>query len=274
MPAKSFRRACLLFCLLVGSLLACSITPDVAVQGTPSSTATSSQDQGAELNTWKVAAPGIEIRFEHWKSPGDNEDTVAITRLDLNKVHLSVGYQPDKPLDISAWMKQTGAVALINGGYFDKNNQPTGLLVSDGQPVGSSYAGFGGMLAVDAQGHITLRSLRQQPYDPTTEQIQQATQSSPMLIIDGKRTQFQADSVSQRRSIVALDTKGRLLLIASPNQSFTLDELADLLSGSDLSLKTALNLDGGASTALYVNGTGQKISIDPLTPLPIVIIVK
>jgi exopolysaccharide biosynthesis protein len=65
-----------------------------------------------------------------------------------------------------------------------------------------------------------------------------------------------------------------MLLIASPSQAFTLDELADLLASSDLSIKTALNLDGGASTGLYVDGANQKISIDPFTLLPIVIIVK
>ena len=41
---------------------------------------------------------------------------------------------------------------------------------------------FGGLLAIDAQGNVILRSLNQQPYDPTTEQFQQATESSPMLV--------------------------------------------------------------------------------------------
>ncbi|HTK11301.1 MAG TPA: phosphodiester glycosidase family protein [Ktedonobacteraceae bacterium] len=273
MPAKNFRIIGLLLCLLIVSLLACSIVPDVNMQGTPTTSSTA-QSGTEKLNTWEQAAPGIEIRFEHWQSPGDNEDTVAITRLDLKKVHLSIGYAPTRPLDMSAWMKQTGALAMINGGYFDKNNQSTGLLVSNGQMAGSSYVGFGGMLAVDAQGNVTLRSLKQQPYDPNTEQLQQATQSSPMLMINGQRTQFEADSVSQRRSVIAIDKQGRLLLIASPNQAFTLDELADLLASSDLSIETALNLDGGASTGLYVNGPNQKISIDAFTPLPIVIIVK
>ncbi|HEY4386033.1 MAG TPA: phosphodiester glycosidase family protein [Ktedonobacteraceae bacterium] len=275
MPAKNFRIIGLLLSLLIVSLLACSIAPDVNMPGIAIGSATPSGENGPQkLNIWEQAAPGIEIRYEHWKSPGDNEDTVAITRLDLKKVHLSVGYAPTKPLDMGTWMKQTGALAMINGGYFDKNNQPTGLLVSNGQAVGTSYIGFGGMLAVDSQGNVTLRSLKQQPYDPNTEQLQQATQSSPMLMINGQRTQFEADSVSQRRSVIAIDKQGRLLLIASPNQSFTLDELADLLVSSDLSIETALNLDGGASTGLYVNGPGQKISIDAFTPLPIVIIVK
>lgn len=275
MPAKHTLRVLLVLCLLVGSLLACSLVPDVSVNGTPvvSSTPGTSQDT-PQLDHWFQGSPGVEVRSEHWKSPGDNEDIVTIVRIDLHKVHLQVAYQPNQPLLMSEWMKQTNALAVINGGYFDSHNQPTALLISDGQTYGTSYSGFGGMLSVDNQGNVSLRSLSQQPYDPDNEQLQQATQSSPMLMVNGKRTQFNANAASSRRSVVAIDTQGRLLLIASPNQAFSLDELADLLASSDLSIKTALNLDGGASTGLYVHSGSQQVVIDPLTPLPIVIVVK
>jgi uncharacterized protein YigE (DUF2233 family) len=159
------------------------------------------------------------------------------------------------------WMQQEQATAIINGGYFDQQNNATGLVISNGQVSGASYSGFGGMLSVDYNGVIKLRSLRDQPYNPNNEQLKQATQSSPMLIIGGKRTQFNANAASQRRSIVAIDKQGRLLLIASPASAFSLDELADLLAASDLSIETALNLDGGASTGLYLNAGSQQASI-------------
>jgi exopolysaccharide biosynthesis protein len=95
-----------------------------------------------------------------------------------------------------------------------------------------------------------------------------------MLIENGQRTTFNANATSQRRSIIAEDKQGRLLLIASPSAAFALDELADLLASSDLGLQTALNLDGGASTSLYLHAGKQDITIDPLTPLPIVVIIK
>ncbi len=71
-----------------------------------------------------------------------------------------------------------------------------------------------------------------------------------------------------------MDKQGRLLLIVSPSLAFSLDQLADLLASSDLPLETAMNLDGGASTGLYVNGGNQKVTIDALTLLPIAIIIK
>ncbi len=274
MLPKNFYKVCLLFLLLSGTLLACGLSSTATSNNGTPVVSTTPPTGTPTLNQWVTASPGVEIRYEDWKSPGNNEDTVTIVRFDLNKVHLKVGYQPSKPLAIDEWMRQEQATAIVNGGYFDQNNATTALVVSNGQAHGTSYNGFGGMLSVDAQGNVSLRSLNQQPYDANNEQLQQATQSSPMLMIDGKRTQFNANAASQRRTVVAQDTHGRLLFIASPGSAFSLDELADILASSDLSLKTALNLDGGASTGLYVNADNQHVAIDAVTTLPIVIIVK
>jgi exopolysaccharide biosynthesis protein len=275
MPVPNRFKLSLVLCLLISALLACNVLPSISYKGTPVAIPSPQVSQSIpSLNKWTQAAPGIELRSEKWTSSTNDTDTVVITRLDLHKVHIKVGYNVSQPLTINEWMRQTGASAIINGGYFDAHNRPTGLLIADGQVAGTSYQGFGGMLAVDKQGNVSLRSLSQQPYNPDIDQFQQATQSSPMLMINGKRTQFSANEVNQRRSVVATDTHGRLLLLVSPEQAFTLDELANLLASSDLSVKDALNLDGGASTGLYVNAGNQKVSIDPVTPLPIVIVVK
>ena len=271
MPAKHLLKLLLLCCLLLSSLLACDVFPGTTSTTTPTS---SDDTNGDPLNTWIKATPGVELRYEHWKSASNDEDTVTIARFDLQHVHVSVGYQPDHPQQISDWMKQTGALAVINGGYFDNHHQATALTIADGHSAGTSYPDFGGMLSVDAQGTVSLRSLKLQPYDPYNEQIEQATQSSPMLMIGGKRTQFDANSATQRRSVVAMDQQGRMLLIVSNGISFSLDEMADLLAASDLSLQTALNLDGGASTGLYINAGNQHVADESVALLPIVIVIK
>ena len=151
---------------------------------------------------------------------------MTIARFDLHHVHISIGYQPNQPLSLKNWMQQTGALAVIDGGFFDIRNRAVALLVSNGESYGSSYSGFGGMLSVDKWNNVSLRSLRVQPYDPDNEQLEQATQGSPMLIVGGQRTQFQANASARRWSVVAMDKQGRLLLIVSPSQAFSLDELA------------------------------------------------
>ncbi len=271
---RSYIRLCLLFCLLIFPLISCDLIPSVSVNGTPGTSSANGSPGDSQLNVWNKAAPGVEIRYEDWKNPGGDDDTVTIVRFDLHKVKLSVGYQPGQPLLMHEWMQQERAIAIINGGYFDQQNKATALVVSNGKVFGESYAGFGGMLSADKQGVVSLRSLRQQPYDPANEQLEQVTQSTPMLMIGGKRTQFYADASQTRRSVVAMDKQGHLLFIVSPGQVFSLDQLADQLAASDLSIDMALNLDGGASTGLYVNAGNSHAAVDSLAKLPLVVIVK
>ena len=264
-----FRHGCLLCCLLLIPLLtACDMLPSISI-GPAGQTPTSS------LNTWNQAAPGIEVRSETWKSPSNNQlsDTVSIARFDLHDVKLSVAYQPNQPLSMQQWMQKEQATALINGGYFDAQDNATALVISNGQTFSTSYTGFGGMLYVDDQGNVHLRSLSEQPYDPS-ENLTQATQCAPMLMINGQRTQFEADNKASPRSVVAIDKQGRLLFIASRGIDFTLDDMATLLTHSDLDLEDALNLDGGSSTGMYVNAGSQSINIDSYVNLPLVIVVK
>jgi uncharacterized protein YigE (DUF2233 family) len=267
-----------LFCYLGLSCLlaACSLPISISGAGTPSpgQTTSSAEVGSAPLNRWLTLAPGVQLRYEHWKGQSGNEDTLTITRFDPRHITLRVLYQPSDPLFISDWMKQEKqALAVINGGYFNDQDEATGLVISDGHRYGNSYTGFGGMLYVDAQGQIHLRSLSQYPYDPA-EQLQEAVQSAPMLVLPGgKRTQFAADASSNRRTVVAFDRQGELLFIVSPDMAFSLDEFDDLLLASDLQIDVALNLDGGSSTGLYLNAGHQHVAIDSLSPVPMALVI-
>jgi uncharacterized protein YigE (DUF2233 family) len=270
MTPKRFIKLFLLLCLLIFPLVGCDILPSVTISVTPAP----STSNGTQMNVWDRVANGVEVRNEDWKNGNGDDDTVTIVRFDIRKIKVSVGYQPGQPMSMSDWTQQEHPLAIINGGYFDQQFNATALVVSNGKVFGESYTGFGGMLSVDSRGSIRLRSLHQQPYNPNSEQLEQATQSVPVLMLGGKRTQFNADASQTRRSIVAMDKQGRLLFIVSPNPIFSLDELADQLVSSDLSIEIALNLDGGSSTGLYVNGGSPHVAIDSLAKLPLVIIVK
>jgi exopolysaccharide biosynthesis protein len=262
-----FWYACLLCSLcLISFLTACDGLPTISI-------GLAAQTPTPTTNTWKQAIPGVEVRNEIWKSSDGASDTVSIVRFNLQYVKLSVAYQPDQPLSMEDWMQKEHATALINGGYFDGQDNATALVISNGQAFGTSYDGFGGMLDVDAKGHVQVRSLHEQPYTPS-EGLTQATQCTPMLLLNGKRTQFNADNKASPRSVVAMDKQGRLLFIVSPGAEFTLDDLAALLAKSDLELVNALNLDGGSSTGLYLNAGSQKITIDSYVNLPLVVVVK
>lgn len=199
---------------------------------------------------------------------------LVIVRLDPTLVRLRVAYAPDQPRGLRSWFAERQPLAAINGSFFTPEYQATALLISDGSISGASYLGFGGMLSVAPDGGVALWTLRDQPYDPA-ESLDQALQSFPMLVFPGgEPAPIEDDGRRARRSVVALDRAGRLLLLVSPTSDFTLRGLADWLSQSDLDVDRALNLDGGSSTGLYLNDGALQEAIDSFGPLPIVLLVE
>ena len=92
-----------------------------------------------------------------------------------------------------------------------------------------------------------------------------AIQAGPMLVDNGticdfSRGSFQANIIRGRspRTAVALTVHGELLMFVGEGRmlhhslGFSLEEVAELLI--EIGAHTAMNLDGGASSSLYVNG--------------------
>ena len=222
---------------------------------------------------WVAGRPGLEVRHLRLAlAPDQPAATLVIVRIDPATVRLRVAYAPEQPRGLRSWFEQQRPLLAINGSFFNQEYRSTALLISDGAVSGDSYDGFGGMFAVASDGGITLRSLRDQPYDPT-EPLAQALQSFPMLVFPGGAPANIEDNGQQaRRSVIAIDRAGRLLLIVGPTNGFTLRGLAEWLSQSDLDIDRALNLDGGSSTGLYLKDGTLEEGIDSFGPLPIVLL--
>jgi hypothetical protein len=149
---------------------------------------------------------------------------------------------------------------------------PNGLTIVNGQALGDSYEGFGGMLAI-REGLAQLRWLVQEPYD-TGEQLWAALQSFPVLVKPGGELGFPAefeDNLQARRTAIAQDREGRILFLLAPRGHFTLHQLSLFLTGSDLNLDIAINLDGGPSSGILLAEPREVIPSQSL--LPIVILV-
>lgn len=221
---------------------------------------------------WVVAAPGAELRRMRVSLGGGVTAQVRVIRLDPAQIRFVVGYAPDEPRSLAAWSRDSGALALINGGFFDEQNRTVSLLVRGGEHFGDSYSGRGGMFAVAPDGRISLRGLADAPYDPA-EPLAEAIQGWPLLVRPGGAVAYDfEDGERARRSALAIDRDGRVLLIASPGASFTLAELAAWLADSDLNIDAAVNLDGGSSTGLLLAGDKASERVEAFVPLPIVLI--
>jgi hypothetical protein len=234
-------------------------------------TSTPTPENAAE---WKQLQPGLEQRTIRLTNAGKYLESLYILRLEPAYFRFDVAYDPNG-LRLDDWQAQTGALIVVNGGYFRQEGEqyiPNGLTVIDGIAMGTSYGGFGGMFATTEKGP-ELHWLAQQPYDPD-ESLQAALQSFPILVKPGGELGFPAeyeDNIPARRTVIAQDQAGQILLIIAPQGNLTLHQLSTYLTNSDLELDIAINLDGGPSSGILLGEPFERIPA--LSPLPIVITV-
>lgn len=279
---KLISRTLLFFFLLNLMTMGCNqtpipptATPVPTVTPIPSPTPTLLPTLEAVPDTgWHLLHPGLERRsINIFDDQNQQLEALYLLRLDPNQFRLDIAYH-ETPQNLEDWQKETNALVVVNGGYFRIENEkyiPNGLTIVDGEIFGSSYGLFGGMLAVSDYG-MELRWLEERPYNPY-EQLRAALQSFPVLVKPGGELGFPAqyeDNLKARRTVIGQDRNGQILFVVAPRGYFTLHQLSAYLTGSDLNLNIALNLDGGPSSGIWL--AQPREIIPPQTLLPIVIL--
>ncbi len=254
-------------------LLACLVLFGCTLTRVTDSVTLSPPATSTPVSDWQIIAPGIERRDIDLRLSGGREARAVVLRLDPAVVTFRVHYSPDDPHTISGWRDVLPQAAVIlNGSFFDEMHQALGLLVSEGQFFGQSFVGFGGMFQVSASG-ARVRSLVSEPYqgDP----LIQAVQAFPMLIEVGGVLAPQGDGFDHRsrRTLIAQDGQGRILVAVISDNMVSLADLQAWLITSDLNIYVALGLDGGKSSGLIVNAPGHSDTYPSLDKVPSVIAV-
>lgn len=276
-------RSWLLFSLALFLALGCALTsqappPTAAPLATIPPIATATLAPPTAVPTvvpdtgWQLLRPGLEKRLINLvDGSGRLQETVYILRFEPAAFQFGVAYRPGEPQSLETWQAETGALVVLNGGYFTESYAATGLIVSNGQASGVSYGDFAGMLAVAAEGP-QLRWLAEQPYDPA-EPLLAAVQSFPLLVKPGGLLGFpDEDGLVSRRTVIAQDRQGRILFLLAQRGYFTLHKLSRfLVETADLEIDIALNLDGGTSTGLLLAEPAEGIGAYTLLPAVITV---
>jgi len=160
-----------------------------------------------------------------------------------------------------------------NGGMYHPDNSPVGLYVEGGRELvrANTSAGPGnfhmrpnGVFYVtgDVAGVLETRSfIKRKP------QVDFATQSGPMLVIDGKvHTRFAryGGSRKYRAGVGSRDPNSVVFAVSESEVSF--GEFARLFRDK-LRCKDALFLDGGSATSFYSPVLGRNSNLLPLGPI-------
>ncbi len=154
-------------------------------------------------------------------------------------------------------------VFAMNGGMFHKDGRPVGLYVENGKELsaasdGGGYGNFGmlpnGIFCIGPE----LRVWESSAYAQARPQCQFATQSGPMLVINGAlHPRFRAESTSRyRRNGVATSADGSRAVFAISGVPVTFHQFARLFRDY-LALPDALFLDANVSR-LYAPNLGRN----------------
>jgi uncharacterized protein YigE (DUF2233 family) len=173
--------------------------------------------------------------------------------------------QPQPPRrDLSDVMAERNALAGVNGGYFDSQDAPVGLLMNAGKilsPLRHAKLLSGVLFATDDKVDI-VRTNR----FSASRNVQGALQCGPLLLESSAPVRGLNDLRRARRTFAVVDGKGHAAL--GVMSAVSLADASDILNVSNalgkMKATRALNLDGGSSSAFWFAGRAEEISIPEL----------
>ena len=213
---------------------------------------------------WKELANGVAFarieatRYCKMGSPG-----VAAVRLDPTRCRIEPYHELEfsQTATILEWEKRLKAPVVLNAGLYDTNRRHLGILRRKGRDLGGNrHVSWKGVLAMDPRETglpaAALLDLSL-PEDVALENKYDTVVQSMMLFDrNGDIRVRQSDRIA-RRSAVALDRQGRVLLLVTEG-AYTLWDTGVLLRESGLDLVQALALDGGNEASLIVDSNGVR----------------
>ena len=167
---------------------------------------------------------------------------------------------------VAAAAAATDAVAGVNGGYFQADGTPVGLLISDNRTIHKLETAklLSGVFFVRDGKPGLVRSSRFARIKNVTEAIQ----CGPFLLEDSRAVTGLNNQRSAPRTFVF--TGGNSVWGFGICRSVTLAEMGQILAVPDLlgraSVVSALNLDGGSSTQFWAR-SGNDVTSSSTLPV-------
>ncbi len=216
---------------------------------------------------WAVTSlerqPGADgaLEYLHYslgKDDSGSEVEVQLALFSGRDATVRVIDQPGSGRRLAEVMSGEKFLAGVNGGYFDPEGAPVGLLISGGKTIAPFRKArlLSGVLAV-REGKVEI--FRSSEF-PRKRAWREALQCGPFLVDHGKSVAGLDDTRSARRTFVFTTSDGRVAIGSCA--PVTLARLAKILAAlAPLKVARALNLDGGSSSAFWCRTSEKTISI-------------
>ena len=219
---------------------------------------------------WKIESPQKGIIHKYVSIPQLYQVPQSISLIEIDPgAGLKVGVTvSDKMRETSRMASEQGAIAAINGSYFDmKRGKSVCFLKVDRQVVDTTTLGEFARRVTGAvsirKGKMKIISWNRQIEKQYKGKKGIVLASGPLMLKDGRYCDWslcEKDFIRTKhpRSAVALTKDGKILFITVDGRfpkhagGVSIPELAHLIR--ILGGKDAINLDGGGSTTLWLSG--------------------
>lgn len=213
------------------------------------------------LSTQNLGSPaeGVEVLETQLTRQNPEAHARLVAIVFNNRSHTLRVIDSPKPGEtrLSSLLESRQAIGGVNGGYFEPDFTPVGLVISEGKTRQNFKKAkiLSGIIATSPKG--TLSIFRSARFDPKPGAYCEAIQCGPMLIENSAPVPGLNDNKNARRTAVATGSGNQAALLYIT--SVTLADAAQILALPKIlgtwHPTTALNLDGGSSSALWARNT-------------------
>ncbi len=204
---------------------------------------------------------GRGIHAAHLTAPGDVE--VEAVRVDLGGADIRVvdARRPGRGrAPVSRLREETeGAVALVNGGFFDPRGKPLGLVLADGRERNRLRNVDWGVFWVAGTTAGVVHTQQWATAKPPG--VREALQSGPRLVVAGKALSLKKQTA--RRTVVCVPRPQEVILLVT--EAIDAGVLAEWLARDQnmggVGCWHALNLDGGPSTQMSLKAGEHTVEV-------------
>jgi hypothetical protein len=229
------------------------------------------QAQWKQISSQSEPSPqrGLEHRYIVVEdSAAGDRASLELAVFSTKSCRLRIIDQPTEPrVDLEEIVGRGNFLAAVNGGYFDPDYKPIGLLIVDGTMIAPLQKArlLSGVLSASAKkvqiSRVAEFSMAQKP--------DAAVECGPMIVDLGKSVRGLESTRAARRTFVAVGGGDKAALGFCSD--VTLADLSNILatiSIPDFKIQRALNLDGGSSSAFWFKrANGSAFSIDEQKPV-------
>ncbi len=231
-----------------------------------------------DAGSWKTIQKGVEVRkMTLERSEPSHGIDLKLLRFDrqwiVPRVLRSAQFQL-KGANAKTFAEKSGALATINGSYFDTDGKPLAFLKVASQAFNARVAKnslYTGVFSIrDQQPLISHRD------DFLPEQADEGLQSGPLLLLHGTAQAVTGvPNRANRRALIGVDQEQRLVIAVADSLLGGLHwpELQEIFSAPPWQIQVTdlLNLDGGGSAQLYVKTSKFEDLVAGTAEVPVAI---